>query len=253
MPNRNKHSTKSDDCAGLPRTGLEFGVAESVDQVIAAWQLVHNRYVDEGLINSNETRLHTVRQAVSPDTSVIIGTLSDQVVSTLTIMHDDDEHGLPLDTVYGNELNTLRRNGRRLLEVGLLADRRVKMSRFISALFQLIRYPYFNAKFSGRDMLAGVHPHHAGFYERSMGFEPWGPVRQYPRVNNQPVLLLRVNIDQVLKQDKLPKATAIYEANPLPQEVFDHRYRFDPSTLTGSDIESFFRLNSGNEHPLTAA
>lgn len=221
----------------LPESGLSFSVASSLNEIIAAWRLVYQRYVGNGLICPNPYGLHTVEQTIYSDTSVVVGALDDQVVSTLTIMHDND--GLPLDSVYGNELNALRDEGRQLLEVGLLADRRDKMSRCISAIFQLIRFPYFNAKLSGRDMLAGVHPHHAGFYQRTIGFEPWGPAKEYPRVNRQPVVLLRVNIDEVLTRKKLPKATAMFEANPLPTDAFDQRYSLNHNRISGTPIGAY--------------
>lgn len=229
---------------GMPDSGLTFHVARSLEQVTAAWKLVYYRYHENGLIDDNDFAIHCTPFAVQHRSVIIYGAKSGEVASTITVMNDTDA-GLPLDGVYPNELNELRRQGHRLLEVGLLADRRSSMRRFIVAMHHLMRYPYFWGKHLDMDILCGVHPHHADFYKKQLGFEQIGPVKQYATVNDHLVVPLRMNVAEVLKRPHLPKINAIFEQNPLHEQAFDGRYRFNTADLTGSTLGGYLLQQHG--------
>lgn len=217
------------------RTLPEFAVASSVSDVICAWSLVHDAYTRIGLIDTNKFSLHTVSQAVSPATSVIIGSMNDAPVSTLSIIHEGAQQ-IPLQNVYPRELDSLRKQGRKLLEVGLLADRREHISRAMVAIFEMMRFVFWRSYLTHTDIVIGVHPHHAGFYINSFGFEPIGQQSTHPTVKDHPVLPMRLDIHTVLKSDAVPKRLTQYLNNPLPDDAFDHRCRFDPLEVENSPL-----------------
>ena len=208
--------------AKLFNSGLDYRVATTLDEVLAAWRLVYARYNRLGLIKDNPWKLYTVPQAIQHQSFVIIGSIRGDVASTLTIMHDGNS-GLPVESAYEQEIASLRRHGRRLLEVGLLADRREQISRTIDALMSLFRFPWFNARYSGCDIVCGVHPHHADFYKKMFGFERAGSARIYARVRNHPVVLLRLDVESSFRQARLPRATKVYVDNPLHESEFGTR------------------------------
>jgi hypothetical protein len=175
---------------------------------------------------------------------VVTGRLRGQVVSTLTAMHDTPA-GLPLDSVYPRELDGLRGEGRRLMEVGLLADRRASLARFIAALQHLMRFPYYFGKHAQADILCGVHPHHAGFYQKQLGFEALGEVKAYASVNDHLVVLLRMNPLEVLARGAVPRMNAAFEARPLPGHAFEDRYRFTRKGLQGTSLDRYLRAVHG--------
>ena len=119
--------------------GLFFGVAENTDQVVQAWELVYRSYVRTGLIDPNQSRIHTVPQAVGPNTAVVRGCLSELVICTLSSYLDGPD-GLPLDAVYHDQLQAMREQGKVPLELGLFADRREHLYRSIDALLELMRF-----------------------------------------------------------------------------------------------------------------
>src|SRR5207247_832461 len=85
----------------------------------------------------------SVRNAVTKhqlcDTSqIFVGLSYDQVVSTVTLVADG-ERGLPMETMFDQELATFRAEGRRVAEVSCLADRRAEPRRFLEAFSQLTR------------------------------------------------------------------------------------------------------------------
>lgn len=210
-------------------SGLDFRVAATLDEVTAAWHLVYLRYRQLGLIDANPWELHATPYARHERSLVVVGSKNAEVVSTLTIIHDTD-WSLPLECAYPREIEDLRCRGRRLLEVGLLADRREQIARYIDALMSLFRFPWFNAKYTGCDIICGVHPHHAEFYEKVFGFVRCGPTRTYSRVKDHPVVLLRLDIAASLKLTELPRATKVYVENPLDESAFEgHASLMDPA------------------------
>lgn len=224
----------------LFESGLDYRIAGELADVLAAWHLVYQRYLLAGLIDPNEHELHAVPHAIQEKSLVAIGSLNGVVASTLTIM-PDGRQGLPLEAVYPLEIDGLRRQGRKLLEVGLLADRREEIKRYINSLMCMFMYPWFFARYTGHDIVCGVHPHHAEFYEKAFGFVQLGPARTYPRVKDHPVTLLRLDIAASLGTERLPRATKAYLENPLPESAFERHCDLSDPLVAESPIGAYLR------------
>jgi len=222
-------------------SGLEFGVAASIEEVLAAWQLVYETYHTAGLIDSNSHQIHCTDQAVNSDTAVFIGAIDSQIVSTATCIHDNGA-GLPLDAEYKKELDAMRRDGRKLTEVGLLADRRSMLSRRIDSLLILMHYAYDYAFLDdGTDIIIGVHPRHARFYKRMFGFDICGSERSYATVKDHPVVLLQLKRTAQDTLDPLPRGLQYFIETPLPTNPFLHRFNPSLRQIAGSPIEQYLR------------
>lgn len=220
--------------------------ATSLEQVQSAWRLVYNRYSQMGLIEANPFGIHAVATAVGPHASVIWGPDGADVGYTMTLFRDNPM-GLALDSVYGEHLDDLRQQGRRLLEVGMLADRRENAARGIGALFSMMRWAiYYGLHNDLTDVLIGVHPRHAGFYIRCYGFEKFADATSYPLVKNAPVVGLRLRLREGLANDVLPRGLADARDNPIPASAFSNTFAFAPEQLRGSLIEGF--LGTGHKH-----
>lgn len=231
-------ATKSGDVSrSLAPNDLAISVATSIDEVIDARQLVYNSYRQIDIIDENPFGIHTTPLALSPATAVISGKKDAEIVSTLTIIHDTGT--LPLDCVYKSELDRIRNQGRHIVEVGLLADRRSSLTRSINAMVGMMHYVYYQAFHGKSVVLCGVHPHHAGFYKKMLGFSAIGRETTYPTVKDHPVVLLAVDLMEWLKRDRMPKRFVEYSRNPLPTTLFDDRIRLTPDAIAGTDIESF--------------
>lgn len=217
----------------------QFRCARRLDQVQMAWGLVYRRYTEKGLIDDNPFAVHTTPQAVGPHVCVIYTTVGDTVVSTLTAMADHAGK-LPLDSVYADSLNDLRRQGRVLVEVGLLADRRDTIRRTARTLFDMMRWTaYYTLYNACTDIVIGVHPRHAGFYTRCFGFETFAEPTAYPMVKDNPVVPLWLPLRDALARPSLPSGLNYVRDNPVPPEEFSQRFMFEPEALRGSLIERF--------------
>lgn len=217
----------------------QYICARRLDQVQSAWNLVYRRYVDKGLIDENPFRVHTAPQAVGQHACVIYGPSEETFGFTLTMIGDNAD-GIPLDSVYGERLNALRRQGRSLVEVGLLADRRSSFQRGARELFDMMRWAaYYTLHTHATDIVIGVHPHHERFYMHCFGFGRFAPPTLYPLVKDNPVVPLRLPLREALAETSLPRGLAYVRNNSIPASEFSQRFMFEPEQLRGSIIESF--------------
>lgn len=210
-----------------------------------AWHLVYERYSQMGLIEENPFGMHAVPTAVGRHACVIWGPEGPEVGYTMTLFRDNPM-GLALDSVYAPYLDELRRQGRRLLEVGMLADRRQNTSRGIGALFSMMRWAiHYGLHNDLTDIVIGVHPRHAQFYIRCYGLEEFAPPTSYPLVRDNPVVLLRLALRESLAKDVLPRGLADARDNPIPASAFANRFAFEPEQLQGSLIAGFLKARYG--------
>jgi hypothetical protein len=224
---------------GRPPSGLGYYVAQSLDDVLEAWRLVYQGYERDGLIDPNPFGVHTVPQAIGSSTAVVTACLGPLAVGTLSA-YADGPRGLPLESVYPTEIEALRRSGRKLMEVGLFADRREHLNRSADGLFELMRYAFYFACHRGiDDVVVGVHPKHAPFYVRLLAFEKIGASRTYPTVKDNAVVLLRFKVQENQRLNPLPKGMAYFMDSALPTSTFEKRYRFNTPDFAGSPIGRF--------------
>ncbi len=216
------------------RRGFSVGIARNAEDVKAAWMLVYHAYRRKGLINSNRLQVHLVPQSLQERSAIVVGAEGDELVTTLSI-YEDARLGLPLDAVYPEELDDLRRAGRRLYEVGMFADRCETRGHKPAELFEIMRLPFHYGHWADRtDLVIGVHPHHEPFYRRLIGFEVIGPERTYGMVRDHPVMLLRLNLLRVPMLDAVPRGMQYFLQRPVRREVYDRRFRFHPDTVQRS-------------------
>ena len=123
----------------------------------------------------------------------------ERVVGTTTLGLDSTQ-GLLADEVYGAELDELRKQGRKICELTKLAidDANVDSRHIIAVLFHLCKI-YGQNIHGASDCVIEINPRHSLFYQRLLGFAPFGPERLCKRVN-APAVLLRLTMDYADQQ-----------------------------------------------------
>lgn len=112
----------------------------------------------------------------------------DELVATLTLGLDSPD-GLQTDALYGAELASLRRPDRILCEVSRLAvDPDFSCPELLRTLFSSA-LDYGKRILGASDVVIGVNPRHAAYYQRRMGFQQIGALQHCRRVD-APVVLL---------------------------------------------------------------
>ena len=123
-----------------------------------------------------------------PDRITLVASDNGEVCGTMTLGLDG-EQGLLADSLYPAELTALRSQGARLCELNRLAmDTRHNSREVLGALIHLV---YIHARLIHRatDAVIEVHPRHAPFYRRMLGFRVIGDERICPRVAAPAVLM----------------------------------------------------------------
>lgn len=186
----------------LKRTGL-FGEnlkgctiqrACTADDLRQAYRLVHDVYLGQGFINPDPCRMRVRIYETTPETATFIAKVDGHVVAVLSVVEDSPELGLPSDGAFKNELDALRRAGKRLCEATnqVVAEEYRKsavpteLMRCAVALFLTEGYD---------EAIAAVSPSHNGFYDL-LGFRMVGPLRSYSEEIDDPVIALSMDINQ---------------------------------------------------------
>jgi len=153
-----------------------------------AHNLVASMYGSRGLVATAPSRPGREAEQVT-----LAASAGHRVFGTLTLGMDSDT-GLLADSLYRPEIDELRRRGRRLCEVTRLAfDPELSCQEVMATVFN-VAFVLAREVHTRTDLLAEVHPRHAKFYRRTMGYRIAGPVRTCQRVR-APAVLLHLCLD----------------------------------------------------------
>jgi hypothetical protein len=221
--------------------GLNFSVARTLADVEEAWSLVHTAYVRSGAVSANLVGLYTASQALGPETLVMLARMGAMPVGTVTAILDNPR-GLTLDEAYAEELAALRKDGRKLLELCLFADRRASISRSFMSVLELTRFMFYFARHCGAtDFVTAVPADHVPFYVRYFAFERAGRRDRSPTLHGKPTSLLRLCIPERLQERPRPLEVDYYLEKPVAADEFEERYSFPTVELAGSRVERFMQ------------
>jgi len=169
--------------------GVTYKVADSREEREAAMRLVYDSYVKAGLIARNRYGMRVTPYHLLPLTDIFVALKDRQVAYTVTLITDDGD-GVPLDSIFPNELNAVRHEGISFAEVSCLAgreglDRRSGYEMFLNLIALTFQYSRHN---DIDRLLLAVHPRHARFYERIFGCEVCGATKSYAAVCDHPAV-----------------------------------------------------------------
>lgn len=216
---------------------VSYGPAQGLDDLRQAFSLVHMKYAERELVDPKLGRIFFGPYHVMPTAATLVGQLDGTVFTTLSVVVDGPA-GLPLDSVFGDVFADLRKQGLVLGELGLFADRRRSLTQSLSSMYELFRLSYWYFRHHDFDLaVIGVHPRHAGFYERLFGFSCHDVVRDHPTVQNAPAQLLVFDRSKFNEIAKRCKHVRRWLDEPVHQSVWDERYRPSVSDLVALTTE----------------
>jgi len=185
------------DSSVAPLNEITYRIASTQEERAEAFRLVYEAYTQSGLIESNLSQMRVTPFHLLPTTNVFIAVHRERIIGTVSLI-GDGEMGLPMDCIYGREVDELRDQGYSLGEVSCLAHRRQHVKQTLPLFIQMTRLMAQHARFSGMDQfLIAVHPRHAQFYMRFMGFEQIGSQRSFPSVRNNPAVACALNFPRI--------------------------------------------------------
>jgi hypothetical protein len=178
-------------------TGIVYKVAENRQEREAAFRLIHQSYTKAGLIQPNPYGMRVTPYHLLDSTAVFVALYQGECICTLSLV-GDGELEVPMASIYGQEIQSLRDQGLHFGEVSCLADRRSELARIMPVFVKLAGVMAQYARARGMDNLViAVHPRHLRFYKRFMAFREMGDIRSYPTVCNNPAIACTLNFDTV--------------------------------------------------------
>lgn len=204
-------------------------IAEERDEYEQAFKLIHEVYRDMGYLS--EVKEHGMLfgiHSLLPETVVFVAKSYLTVISTLSLILDTGPFGLPMDVIYKEEVDALRRQGRKISELSALATS--KRQRWHNLFMCLNQIMYQYARYARVDDLCiAVNPKHVPFYRDILLFEELGPERHYPRVD-APAVALRMDMRKIAETAKEAYDDQDFEGNLF---AYFHRMTsespYDPS------------------------
>jgi hypothetical protein len=213
----------------IPVRGIERKVMCKLATRPAEWdnalRLVAENYKARGYEPAHYPEIRFTPYHALPETVTLVAKAEDEVVATLSLVFDNLLLGLPMESIYGPEINGLRRQGRRLVEVTSLADRGFSVREFLPIFVTLMHLLTQYGFLKGADTwVISVNPRHRNYYRKAMGFASLGPWRSYPSVQNHPAeayyldeSLLKAHSAEMYKrivEETLPRK--VLAARPMP-------------------------------------
>lgn len=210
---------------------IAYKAAQNRSERMAAFSLVYQAYLRTGLITPNPSQMRVTPHQLQPGSDIFIAALQGVIISTVSLI-PDGPLGLPMESIYGKEVASLRALGLSVAEVSSLADRRRRMTRTLPVFVQLMRLMVQSAYRRGVDrLLVVVHPRHARFYQRFLSFESLGDVRSYPEVCNKPAAALFLDFARI-GRDRPPNYELFF-GKPFAEEQFQRH------PISSADAEHF--------------
>lgn len=202
---------------GLSRP-IQVKIASDRDEFEQAFRLVSHRYRSRGYVDADGGTYRFTPHHALPGTVTFVAHDDDRVVATLSMVPDNATLGLPMESLYGDEVKRLRDAGKVLAEVTCLAELGLRPHEFHSVFRSLIRLNcQYHVLNGGDTWVIAVNPRHRGYYRKAFGFQPLGPVRAYPKVGHHPAEAFYLDVDG-MRVDRPAMHDRIFR-EPLPPSV----------------------------------
>lgn len=222
---------------------IQLRVAASRGERQAVFELIYRSYLRAGLCTKSDCGMRATPYQLLSSTDIFLAELRGQVISTVSLVRDGDL-GLPMESLYPEEVAARRAAGVKVAEVSCLADRRQGTARFFGLFCDLARLMAQLARNTSVDeLLVVVNPRHAPLYRRYMAFEQIGEERDYDAVEGFPAVPLSLNFAKA-KVEK-PKSWREFFGEALPEEVLQ------ACPISADDRDYFYSVLDSVHHDET--
>lgn len=170
---------------------FKIRLASSDSRRHTASMLIEKRYASRGY--------HARALEDNPQRITMLVFMEEKIVGTTTLGLDGPS-GLMADSIYKEEIDSLRAEGHAVCELTKLAidDENVDSKHIVAVLFHMCKI-YGQNIHHATDCIIEINPGHASFYKKLLGFEDFGSEKICPRVN-APAVLLRLPLNYAEEQ-----------------------------------------------------
>ena len=201
-----------------------IGPVRSFDHLCQAFSLVHNNYVQLGYMKPHTTGMRYSVYEILPTSMTFVSVRDGRVTGTLTTVLDSMA-GIPLENVFNDRLEALRRCGATAAEATMFACAHGSQGFANRALCSLMQYSFsWCCLYGVTDLCIVVNPCHRRFWQQAVKFEVLEETRSCRHVRGNPGVLLRLDIKATL-QGRLAETSIIRKlrsASPDPRLYIDN-------------------------------
>jgi hypothetical protein len=196
---------------------LVVKIASEPEEWEQAFQLVAVNYQESGYESSTDKPYRFTPYHALPDTAVFVAKRDGRVVATFSLVADNTLLGLPLESLYAEEVAQLRREGRRVAEITSLAFTGLGQREFLQVFVAMIRLlQQYHVSRGGDTWVITVNPRHRNFYCKVLGARQLGECKAYAAVSGAPAEAYWV--DREVMRTDAPRGYEMIFGEPLPAE-----------------------------------
>lgn len=156
-----------------------------------ARKIVEEQYAKSGYLPADSSVFFKSLAVYLPYSYTLAAIKNNQLIGTLTLIVDS-AYGLPMDKIYSEENNILRKNNRSLSELSMFA---VKEGRFKCSLLLCKYVQILASRIVGcTDFVITVNPKHCSFYRNILQFTGYSSEKEHPVLKNAKTIPLRLNL-----------------------------------------------------------
>ena len=226
---------------------ISFTVTRTKKELEDAAALVHREYAKKGYIKKSDSRLRLAIYNAHPNTTTFIAEAGNEVIATTTVI-PDSPLGLPMDEVYRDELNQMRKGNKKLCEISMLASDTELFSDGISMMlnskklflvFSLFKHIFdYTREYIKPDYIClTINPRHKLTYD-FLRCKDLGGVKSYRGVNEAPAVAKYVDLNSIEKEYKTEDMKGLYKM--FFQRKTELAKFVDKYTYSFQDLKYFF-------------
>jgi ribosomal protein S18 acetylase RimI-like enzyme len=178
--------------------------AVTVDELDAAYRLVHDCFVERDCIEPAPSGLRMRLWEALPEMATFVATVDGKVVGVQSLVNNSPGLGLPSDVVFRDEIDVLRmgpwptRSGSGRIVCEATNQAIAPAYRHSAVATELMRCLFAHALMVGcGELITAVSPGHSRFYEL-LGFESISTVRSGSVQSDTPAVLMRANVTDMV-------------------------------------------------------
>ena len=178
--------------------------AVTVDELEAAYRLVHDCLVERGSIEPAPGGLRMRLWEALPEMATFVATVDGKVVGVQSLVTNSPGLGLPSDVAFRDEIDVLRmgpwptRSGGGRIVCEATNQAIAPAYRHSAVATELMRCLFAHALMVGcGELITAVSPGHSRFYEL-LGFETISTVRRGSGDSDAPAVLMRANVTDLV-------------------------------------------------------
>ena len=210
---------------------VTYRLARSRSDYEGAFRILQKRYAESGLTRNPSMPMRVMPFHLWPQTQVFVALDQDRVIGSVSLVRDEGDHGLPMESTYKEVVERLRSQGLMLAEVCCLcvgSDDKHSTGELFAGLTRIMA---FHARYVGiKSLVAVVHPRHSKFYRLAMGFSEIGGLSAYRQVGGRPGVPIQGQFHDDSsfrgrwKRYYFAGAFAEEELRPRPMSMIDREY-----------------------------